>query len=119
MAKMPIINTDNFSGEHQKHLWNQFVRLGDMMGDGLHHEPDGKWIVREYNKLAKILMPEIREAKRAKREAKMVSTDKQMAKLLEGKKCKCGGDLRQARSGSIIAYCKACNSRYKATKKKI
>ena len=23
-----------------EHLWRQFEKLGEMMGDGLHHEPD-------------------------------------------------------------------------------
>lgn len=36
-------------------LLNQLVKLGDMMGDGLHHEPDGKWIEKEYRKIAKQL----------------------------------------------------------------
>ena len=33
-------------------LWNRFIRLGDMMGDGLHHEPDGKWIERDYKPIS-------------------------------------------------------------------
>ena len=41
-----------------EHLWRQFEKLGEMMGDGLHHEADGKWISVEYKKLAKILCPE-------------------------------------------------------------
>lgn len=36
-------------------LHRQLVKLGDMMGDGLHKEPDGKWISREYAKIAKQL----------------------------------------------------------------
>lgn len=35
-----------------EHLWRQFEKLGEMMGDGLHHEADGKWISVEYKKLA-------------------------------------------------------------------
>lgn len=30
-------------------LEDRLVRLGDMMGDGLHLEPSGKWIEREYD----------------------------------------------------------------------
>lgn len=47
--------------EHPQHLWDQFVRLGDMIGSGLHNEPDGKWITKEYNKLAKILCPNTKD----------------------------------------------------------
>jgi len=98
-----------------QHLWNQFVKLGDMMGDGLHHESDGKWISREYNKLAKILIPEIKEAEQVRRKRKADNTNEQMAKLLEVKKCTCGGNLKQSRSGSKICYCDICKKRYKAT----
>jgi len=34
--------------DNNEHLLAQLVKLGDMMGDGLHNEPDGKWIEREY-----------------------------------------------------------------------
>jgi hypothetical protein len=79
-----------------QHLWNQFIRLGDMMGDGLHHEPDGKWISKEYRKLAIILMPDYRKEERAAmRKVKAASIDVQMAKLIEQKKCNCGGTLQQ------------------------
>lgn len=41
-------------GEATKaHLHRQLVKLGDMMGDGLHLEPDGKWISKEYKQGAK------------------------------------------------------------------
>ena len=43
------------------YLYRQLVKLGDMMGDGLHHEPDGKWIEKEYNKICKVLHPEMFE----------------------------------------------------------
>lgn len=94
--------------------WNQFCKLGEMMGDGLHHEPDGKWISREYRRLAKILIPEIKEQDKERRKLKAKSVDTQMQKLLEVKTCSCGGKLRQSRAGSKIAYCTVCNGRYKA-----
>lgn len=53
----PIAHPNKIERENE-HEWRQFCRLGEMMGDGLHHEPDGKWIVKEYRKLAKILLPE-------------------------------------------------------------
>lgn len=39
------------------HLHRQLIKLGDMMGDGLHYESDGKWIEKEYTKICKILHP--------------------------------------------------------------
>jgi len=45
--------------------WNQFCRLGEMIGDGLHYED--KWISKEYKRLAKILLPETQEEKEYKR----------------------------------------------------
>lgn len=37
------------------HFHRQLIKLGDMMGDGLHHEPDGKWIEKEYKQILKAL----------------------------------------------------------------
>ena len=89
-----------------------------MMGDGLHHESDGKWITREYNKLARILIPELREQNKQRRKLKSININQQMDKLLADKKCKCGGVLKQGRSGSKVCYCVDCKSRYRAGKKK-
>lgn len=36
-------------------LEDRLVHLGDMMGDGLHREPGGKWIEREYKKTLQAL----------------------------------------------------------------
>ena len=94
-------------------LHNQLVNLGDMMGDGLHHEPDGKWIEKEYSKIFNTLYPEVKKERRI---AQSKKTNEQMENLLKLKKCSCGGDLKQSRSGSIIAYCQTCNMRYKAKK---
>lgn len=99
------------------YLWRQFIKLGDMMGNGLHHEPDGKWIIKEYNKLAKILIPEIKEQNKEKRKLKSEHINKQMQILLLTKKCHCGGQLEQSRSGSKVCYCKDCKSRYIAKNK--
>ena len=99
-------------------LWNQFCKLGEMMGDGLHYEPDGKWISTEYKKLSRILIPELKEDDKKERLIKATSIDVQMEKLTAEKKCQCGGKLKQARKGSKIAYCQTCNARYKAKSKK-
>lgn len=76
--------------QHDKRLWDQFCRLGEMMGDGLHHEPDGKWIAREYRQLSKILIPEIKKEHSQLRKIRAANINVQMAKLLENKKCDCG-----------------------------
>ena len=49
-------------------LWTQFCRLGEMIGDGLHNEPDGRWISKEYSRLRRILIPVTKEEYDAKRE---------------------------------------------------
>ena len=101
--------------DNNDRLHDQLIKLGDMMGDGLHHESDGKWIEKEYSKIFNSLHPEVAKERRAK---KAIATNESMAKLLEQKQCTCGGSLKQSRSGSIIAYCTVCKKRYKATKKK-
>ena len=98
--------------------WRQFCKLGEMMGDGLHREPGGSWISKEYRALARILIPEFKKHEKAKRAYWTMFANTQMGYLLEKTKCACGGTLKQSRSGSRIAYCQSCNARYKATTKK-
>lgn len=100
------------------HMWRQFCHLGEMMGDGLHHEPDGKWITKEYKRLAKILLPETKQFDAERRKVKAQKINEQMQKLLQLKKCTCGGELKQGRVGSKVAYCQSCNQRYVAKPKK-
>jgi hypothetical protein len=101
--------------EERDRLHRQLVRLGDMMGDGLHHEADGKWIEKEYAATFNALYPEVKQKRRIEKNKRV---NEQMKVLLETFKCKkCGGKLKQARSGSKIAYCE-CGLRYSATKKK-
>ena len=94
-------------------LSNQLIKLGDMMGDGLHHEEP--WIAKEYGKILRKLHPEIFKEKR---KAEAIFTNAQMDKLLAEKRCECGGNYKQSRSGSKIAYCAMCNKRVKAVSKK-
>lgn len=96
-------------------LSRQLIKLGDMMGDGLHYEPGGEWITKEYNRILRLLHPEIFAEKRKQTRDRV---NVAMNKLLEVSKCSCGGSLRQSRSGSRIAYCKECGIRYKAGKSK-
>lgn len=94
--------------DNNKHLHAQLIKLGDMMGDGLHHEPDGKWISREYKKVAKALgygQP------RANNSEKI---NEVMAEKVKTVKCpKCSGDLKQTRSGSFTVKCSSCGGKFK------
>lgn len=101
-----------------EHEWSQFVKLGDMMGDGLHHEPGGGWITKEYNRLSKILIPEIKEAYSEKRKLRAAHINEQIKKLVEIHKCSCGGCLVQKRSGTKVVYCEVCDKRHIARSKK-
>lgn len=92
-------------------LYNQLVKLGDMMGDGLHHEPDGKWITREYKKVMKALglLP--------KRESNSEAINKAMIERLKTAVCpKCQGSFEQTRSGSRRGKCVGCGDRYQLLK---
>ena len=80
------------------------------MGDGLHHESDGKWIESEYRKIAKLLYPEAFTARRKKNAA---MTDERVAKVISEQKCDCGGDLKQVRKGAKVMQCQKCPKKYK------
>lgn len=108
-----MVLTDKNNSDNA-HLWEQFCRLGEMIGDGLHYEKDGKWITKEYRKLAKILIPVSKEESALIRKLKNNKVNSQMATLLENKKCDCGGEIKQKRSGTKVAYCQKCNTRYVA-----
>lgn len=100
-------------------LRRQLVTLGAMMGAGLHHEPDGKWIAREYKKVLRLLEPEMFQLDKEARRTKNRSVDAAIVRLLNSFKCtKCGSALKQSRSGSLILYCISCGSRFKAGRKK-
>lgn len=101
---------------NDEHLMNQLVKLGDMMGDGLHHEEP--WIAREYRKISRILMPEIKEKEKATRIARNKALDAKVAQVLPNHKCKCGGNLKQSRSGSLVVNCTVCSLSFKFSKKK-
>lgn len=99
----------DMSPETTAHLHSQLVRLGDMMGDGLHEEPGGKWIARDYNRILKALglLPS------KPRQNNGAAINAAMAQKLQSAKCqKCGGELKQRRSGSLRADCLGCGARY-------
>lgn len=105
-----------YKGLDREFLSRKLIQLGDMMGDGLHHGKDGKWISTEYRRISKLLYPE--EFKR-KREKKVKQINERIAELLENRKCdKCGGNLKQSRSGSKVINCTSCPARYKLGKAK-
>lgn len=90
-----------------------------MIGDGLHYEDP--WINKEYKRLQKILIPETQEEKDYKkklRQKRTESINEQVAEKLKKDKCKCGGELKQPRSGSKKVKCVECGSRYQYKSKK-
>ncbi|MER2492360.1 hypothetical protein [Catenovulum sediminis] len=95
------------------YLHRQLVKLGDMMGDGLHHEPDGKWIAKEYNRVAKALG--YIKPKPRRNDSKAIN--KMMSTRVKNIKCKCGGTLKQTRSGSMRAVCTSCKSKFQLLKR--
>jgi hypothetical protein len=85
------------------HLYNQLVKLGDMLGDGMGDEPDGKWIKEEYRRVCKALG--IGPPRRNNSEA----INRRMAERVAEQPClNCGGTLKQTRSGSMKGRCTSC-----------
>lgn len=111
-----MIQNDN------QHLWDRFIRLGEMIGDGLHYEEP--WISKDYKQLMKILCPPTPEEKAIKseiRRKKNENIDKQIQERLITDKCsKCNSDLKQTRKGSKVVQCvnKDCKARYQYRSKK-
>jgi len=103
-----------------QHLWNSFIRLGEMIGDGDHE----KWVEVEYRRLMKILCPPTEEEKAIKaenRRKKNENIDKQIKERLEKDKCsKCNSDLKQTRKGSKVVQCinEDCKARFQYKSKK-
>ena len=95
-------------------LYNQLIKLGDMMGDGLHLEPDGKWIEREYKSVCRALGL----IKNKPRQNHSPQINEFMAKRVQAVKCDCGGNLKQTRSGSFIAKCEQCDKKYRLGSRK-
>ena len=88
-------------GDHEnKFLHQQLIKLGDMIGDGLADEPDGKWIRKEYAKVAKAL------GYGPDRTAMRSAINKAMMKRCSDVVCgHCGEKLVQTRAGSKRAIC--------------
>lgn len=96
-------------------LYEQLARLGEMMGDGLHHEEP--WIAKEYNHISRLLFPDIHRDLRVQ---KNKATDEKMKELFTRRKCyTCQGELKQLRSGSLTCLCSVCGAKFKAKYTKI
>ncbi|MCP1652724.1 hypothetical protein [Pseudomonas nitroreducens] len=93
-------------------LQNALIRLGDMMGDGMHLEPGGAWIEREYRATVKALG--LGAPRRNNREA----IDKAVGQYVADNRCACGGVLVQTRAGSLRVACKACAQGYQLKRQK-
>lgn len=103
------MNNINFSFEEKKRLNNQLIKLGDMMGDGLHLEPGGSHIAKEYRAVCRAL------GIRKPRKSNVDGINEFMKVALSKFKCSdddCKGELKQTRSGSKRAKCTKCNRKY-------
>lgn len=99
--------------------WNQFCKIGEMIGDGLHYEEP--WISKEYKRLSRILIPEIKEQEAENRRKKNENINKQIVEKLKTDKCpKCASELKQIRSGSKVVQCinEDCKAKFQYKTKK-
>lgn len=101
------------SPETKARLHKDLIRLGDMMGDGLHHEPDGKWISVEYNKALKALGYKKNEPRKCNSQK---INERMQQRVIDVKCGKCRGDLKQTRLGSKRAACQSCGGKWQLLK---
>lgn len=102
------------SDETSTHLYRQLIKLGDMIGDGLHLEPGGSWITKDYRRVAKALGYDLPKQERKNNSA---AINERMAKRVTEVACgQCGGQLKQNRKGSKRATCQQCHSVWKLLK---
>lgn len=97
---------ESMDQQTKNRLHNQLIKLGDMMGDGLHLEPDGKWIEKEYRQIAKALgfIPK-------KKNNSTAINERMMQRVKEVQCGKCQGQLSQTRQGSKRAQCTQCGAK--------
>ena len=101
-------------------LYRQLIKLGDMMGDGLHYEPGGKWISKEYKQIARVLglNPKKRKGFPKKNNLKIINEN--MVDRIKTTSCSiCEGDLHQTRLGSMRAKCADCGAIFQLLKRKV
>lgn len=70
---------DKLNQQDNQHLWDRFARLGERIGDGDLEGSEKRWFNREYSKLARILIPELKEQDKEKRKRKAVIINQQIA----------------------------------------
>lgn len=99
VAKGPILSAD--------YLHSQLCKLGEMMGDGLHEEPGGAWIAKEYRQVAKALGYGPARANNSE------AINQAVTEKLKSSSCpKCNGQFKQTRSGSLRVVCVECGAKY-------
>ena len=94
-------------------LNQKLIKLGDMMGDGLHLEPDGKWIEKEYQIVAEALG--LLNSKKRANNSNAIN-ERMKERVVEVQCKKCNGQLKQTRSGSKRATCLNCSTKYQLLK---
>lgn len=86
-------------------LWNQFIRLGEMLGDG----DCDDWVGKEYKRVARQLG--LLKNKPHKNHSKQI--DEFMEKRITQVSCsKCNGKLKQSRKGSFVGICVNCGAKF-------
>ena len=86
-------------------LWSQFIRLGEMLGDG---DCDA-WVGKEYKRVA----IHLGLLKRKPRKNNSKQIDEFMEKRITQVKCaKCNGELKQTRKGSFTGICVNCGAKF-------
>lgn len=101
--------------DNKAYLYERLIKLGDLMGDGCHLEPDGKWIENEYRQTMRLLG--IKSPVKKKRQYAPSQIDKFMKQRCVDIACECGGELRQTRKGAFTAKCTNCGRKYKLGKR--
>ncbi len=102
---------ESMDQQTKNRLHNQLIKLGEMMGDGLHLEPGGKWIEKEYKLAAKALglLP--------KKKNNNAAINERMIQRVKECQCgKCHGQLSQTRKGSKRAQCAQCGTKWQLLK---
>ncbi len=101
------------SDSNKEFLMRQLVKLGDMLGSGMHLEPGGKWISSEYRKISNALG--IKKSPRSRNAESIQEIDQKMQQRVAEVECpKCKAFLfSQTRSGSMTAVCLRCGIRCK------
>ena len=92
-------------------LWSQFIRLGEMLGDG---DCDA-WVGKEYKRISR----QLGLIKRKPRKNHSPQIDEFMEKRITQVKCaKCNGELKQSRKGSFVGICTNCGAKFTLGKRR-